>query len=262
VHTQLGAYYAQYSYAPSDRILNGFIQAEVGLYDYASISKDPLGLALFGAGDAQARAMVPRYDTGAWSLYDQFEESSLSYHELVTEFLKHLCERTRKGQPFVEAPQPPPPTTTTGTATTEATTTATTTPTPPTGGTGTTGAPPASEPKPIVGDSIYCTTAQRFEEDLATPPAISLLSTTLPTSARAGVRMSLSKISTVHLVVRRGGRVIWTNSATVSRGAPRLLWVTPARPGTYEITLTAADLAGNFQTAHGTVRLAKGAKGN
>ncbi|HET9469581.1 MAG TPA: D-glucuronyl C5-epimerase family protein, partial [Usitatibacter sp.] len=101
VHTHLGAYYAQYSYAPADRILNGFIQADVGLYDYASISKDPLGLALFDAGDAQARAMVPHYDTGAWSLYDQFEESSLSYHELLTEFLKHLCERTRKGEPVV-----------------------------------------------------------------------------------------------------------------------------------------------------------------
>ncbi|HEX4563434.1 MAG TPA: hypothetical protein VH115_03170, partial [Solirubrobacteraceae bacterium] len=140
--------------------------------------------------------------------------------------------------------------------------------TPATGGTsatgsGTTAAPPASKPaQPIAGDQVYCATAQRFEEDLTTPPAVSLLSTTLPTSARAGVRMSLSKISTVHLIVRHGGRVIWTNSATVSRGTPRLLWVTPAKPGTYEITLSAMDLAGNFQTAHGTVRLARGAKGN
>ena len=76
------------------------------------------------------------------------------------------------------------------------------------------------------------------------------------------MRMWLSKISRVHLVVRRSGRVIWTNSATVSRGTPRVLWVTPSKPGTYEITLAASDLAGNFQTAHGTVRLAKGAKGN
>jgi hypothetical protein len=107
VRTARGAHYAEYSYAPADRILNGFIQALVGLYDYASISKDPLGLALFQAGDAEARAEVPRYDTGAWSLYDQFGESSLGYHELLTEFLQHLCERTRKGSPLAAAGGPP-----------------------------------------------------------------------------------------------------------------------------------------------------------
>jgi hypothetical protein len=252
VATHLGAYYAQYSYAPSDRVLNGFIQANVGLYDYAAISKDPLGLALFEAGDAQARAMVPRYDTGAWSLYDQFEESSLNYHELLTEFLQHLCERTRKGEPVA--------------ATTNGAGTGGTGGTGATGGTGSTGptgatGPPA-EPQPIAGDAIYCTTAQHFEEDLSTPPAIALLSTSLPTSARAGVRMSLSKVSTVRLVVRRSGRVVWTNSATVARGQPRLLWVTPSKAGAYAIALTATDLAGNVETASGSVTLARGAKGN
>src|SRR5262249_45163219 len=103
VRTAVGAHYAEYSYAPTDRILNGFIQALVGLYDYTSISKDPLGLALFQAGDAEARAEVPRYDTGAWSLYDQFGESSLGYHELLTEFLQHLCERPRRGPPLAAA---------------------------------------------------------------------------------------------------------------------------------------------------------------
>ena len=98
-----GALYAQYSFAPRDRILNGFIQSLVGLYDYTSLTKDPLGLSLFEAGDAQARVLVPRYDTGSWSLYDQFGESSLSYHELLTEFLQHLCERTRKGPPLGSA---------------------------------------------------------------------------------------------------------------------------------------------------------------
>jgi hypothetical protein len=56
------------------------------------------GLQLFEAGDAEARA-TPHYDTGAWSMYDQFGESDLNYHELLTEFLQHLCERTRKGEP-------------------------------------------------------------------------------------------------------------------------------------------------------------------
>jgi hypothetical protein len=100
---------------------------------------------------------------------------------------------------------------------------------------------------------LYCTTAQRFKDDLSTPPAISLLSRTLPGGARAGVQFSLSKISSVKLNVRRGGRVVWSNSATVEHGRPRLLWVTPASGGTFTVTLTATDLAGNFATANGTI---------
>ena len=81
----------------------------MGLYDYTSITKDPLGLKLFEAGDAEARAEVPHYDTGDWSLYDQYGESDLNYHELLTEFLQHLCERTRKGPPLATpAPAPRP----------------------------------------------------------------------------------------------------------------------------------------------------------
>ena len=59
----------------------------------------------------------------------------------------------------------------------------------------------------------------------------------------------------VRLTVRQGSRVIWTNSATVGRGHPKLLWVTPSRPGSYAIGLTATDLAGNFSTASGTIVL-------
>jgi hypothetical protein len=226
VRTAAGANYAEYTYAPSDRILNGFIQALVGLYDYASITKDPLGLALFEAGDAEARAEVPRYDTGAWSLYDQYGESTLNYHELLTEFLEHLCQRTRKGPPFTTAappaptpaPQPAPPAPGTGGAT---------------GGTGGASAArvPARSaastagPGPIAGDQIYCTTAQRFREDLRTPPVITLLTTTLRGGTRAGVQMSLSKVSTVGMVIHQGARVVWTNSATVGGGEPQGGWV-------------------------------------
>jgi hypothetical protein len=253
-----GSLYAEYTYAPTDRILNGFIQALVGLYDYTSITKDLLGLQLFEAGDAQARAEVPRYDTGAWSLYDQYGESSLNYHELLTEFLQHLCERTRRGLPFtppVAPPASPPPTATP------------TSPPAPSGGSpatggspsGTAGAASASHASlaqtgtGIAADQLYCATAQRFGAYMRTPPSISLVSRKLPAGARAGVQMSLSKISSVALTVRQGARVVWQNSATVERGKPRLLWVTPAKGGTFTVTLTATDLAGNFSTATGTV---------
>ncbi len=249
VRTPAGSLYAEYTYAPSDRILNGFIQALVGLYEYTSITQDPLGLQLFEAGDAEARVEVPLYDTGGWSLYDQFGESNLNYHELVTEFLQHLCERSRKGEPAPPPAGPPP-----GSAAPPSQ------PATPAGsqGTGGTSATSASAHlaqagMPIAADQIYCTTAQRFSADLTTPPAIALLSRKLRGGTRAGVQMSLSKISSVQLVVRSGSRVVWRNSATVEHGKPRLLWLTPAKGGTFSVTLTATDMAGNFATASGTI---------
>jgi hypothetical protein len=253
VKTAAGAMYAEYTYAPNDRILNGFIQSLVGLYDYTSITQDPLGLSLFEAGDAEARAIVPLYDTGAWSMYDQFGESDLNYHELLTEFLQHLCERTRNGPPITPVA---PPTTSTPT-----TTPTTTTPSPATtttnGGvspaTSALRARVAQTATQIPGDQIYCTTAQHFTADLRTPPVISLLSRKLTGGTRAGVQFSLSKISTVRLTVRTGSKVVWTNSATIERGKPRILWITPAKGGTFSVELTATDLAGNFSTTTGTV---------
>jgi hypothetical protein len=248
VKTSAGSMYAEYTYAPSDRILNGFIQSLVGLYDYTSITKDPLGLALFEAGDAEARAIVPQYNTGAWSMYDQFGESDLNYHELLTEFLQHLCERTRKGPPLQPASSAPPTTTTT--TTTAAPPATATTPSTNTGGAT---AQTAQASTQIAGDQIYCTTAQSFTADLHTPPVISLLSKTLAGGTRAGVQLSLSKIATVSLTVRQGSKVVWSNSAELERGKPRLLWVTPAKGGTFTVELTATDLAGNFATTNGTI---------
>ncbi|HEY0517154.1 MAG TPA: D-glucuronyl C5-epimerase family protein [Solirubrobacteraceae bacterium] len=249
VTAKAGAGYAQYSYAPSDRILNGFIQAVVGLYDYTSITKDPLGLKLFEAGDAAARAQVPHYDTGAWSLYDQYGESSLSYHELLTEFLQHLCERTRKGAPVAAATTPPPSGTTTPTTTNPTTTT----PVGAGGGTAPSAHAAATASTQIAGDEIYCTTAQRFSGYLRTPPVVSLLSTKLKGGTRAGLKISLSKISTVTWTIHRNGRTVYTNRATLEGGKPRLLWLTPAAGGTFTVTLTAGDLAGNFSSSTGTI---------
>ena len=50
---------------------------------------------LFAAGNAQAQAELPSFDTGAWSLYQPGVEDTLSYHELVTGFLQQLCTRTQ-----------------------------------------------------------------------------------------------------------------------------------------------------------------------
>jgi hypothetical protein len=92
--TSLGARYLQYSFAPGTDIINAFLQSLIGLYDYAQVSGSPLAKQLFAAGDAQAQAELPRFDTGAWSLYQPGVEDTLSYHQLVTGFLDDLCAHT------------------------------------------------------------------------------------------------------------------------------------------------------------------------
>jgi hypothetical protein len=93
VATPVGADYVQYSFNPGLRILNGFIQALNGLYDFAAFANDAEGRALFAAGEAQARVEVPTFDTGAWSLYQPGKESDLGYHKLLRDFLRGLCRR-------------------------------------------------------------------------------------------------------------------------------------------------------------------------
>ncbi|MHB1469195.1 MAG: D-glucuronyl C5-epimerase family protein [Solirubrobacteraceae bacterium] len=237
------AEYVEYSFAPTDRILNGYIQSLNGLYDFTKLTGSQAGQRLFEEGDAEARAQVPSYNTGAWSMYDQHTESDLGYHELLAEFLSDLCGRTREGEPLA----PPAATSTSGSQ----------------GGTGTGTTSAAGGGKPaqaqIAGDGVYCTTAEEFEADIHTPPVLKLLSRKLPDSSRAGVMFSLSKIATISLTVRgKSGKVVATNSATVEGGRPRLLWVTPKGTGSYTISATATSLAGDTASTSGEVTLTKG----
>lgn len=218
-----GAWYLQYTYAPSDHVLNGFIQSLVGLYDYAKLTGDPVGQQLFEAGDAQAREQVPSFDTGAWSKYDQSSESDLGYHDLLTEFLEHLCERTSEGEPLSGRPS------------------------------ATGGSAPGGESGQIAGDEIYCTTASHFKADLKTPPAVQLLTSSVEARERAGVQIRLSKVSTVSMTVTLGGKTVWSNRATVEAGTPRLLWVTPSKAGSYSVAVRARDLAGNEESTSGSI---------
>ncbi len=102
VATPLGAHYLIYSFAPGLHVLNGFVQALNGLYDFAKFANDEEGRVLFAAGEAQLRDELPRFDTGAWSMYSQRRESDLGYHKLVRDFLRNLCNR------LLEAPAQDP----------------------------------------------------------------------------------------------------------------------------------------------------------
>lgn len=89
-----GAHYLIYSFNPRLRVLNGFIQSLVGLYDWGAYANDDVARTLFADGDRVAQREVPVYDTGFWSKYSLERESDLGYHKLVTDFLGSLCERT------------------------------------------------------------------------------------------------------------------------------------------------------------------------
>ena len=94
VKTALGTRFLQYTFAPRISIINAFLQTLIGLYAYAHVSGNQEAQQLFAAGNAEAEAEVPSFDTGAWSLYQPGVEDDLSYHELVTGFLQQLCSLT------------------------------------------------------------------------------------------------------------------------------------------------------------------------
>src|SRR5215211_3675065 len=96
VPSRWGAYYAQYSFAPTYRIINGFVQALNGLWDAWHSLGDAHAGQLFEAGDRDARRALPRFDLGHWSRYSNRREiSNLNYHVLLRDFLSGLCRRTR-----------------------------------------------------------------------------------------------------------------------------------------------------------------------
>jgi hypothetical protein len=200
-----GDHYAMYSFAPSLRILNGFIQSLIGLYDYARLSQDPEGTRLFAAAETEARFETPLYDTGAWSLYSRgtsTHESTLSYHDLLEGFLANLCTRTKV--------------------------------------------------------DVYCTTADHFVAYKSVPPQLAVHSKTMRGGRYGRVRFDLSKISNVTLTITRAGKVVASRPfGAVGYGKRTFGWQVPRRRGTYDVQLSATDLAGNSASAATTVRVLK-----
>ena len=95
VPTTLGVRFLQYTFAPSLLIINADLQTLIGLYAYGSVSGNTTAQTLFAQGSAEAMAVLPSFNTGAWSLYQPGVEDDLSYHVLVTGFLQQLCTLTQ-----------------------------------------------------------------------------------------------------------------------------------------------------------------------
>jgi hypothetical protein len=97
VKTPVGTRYVEYTFdpAPGDQVLNAFLQSLIGLDDFARTSGSPLAAELFAAGNGDAQAELPQFDTGSWSLYKPGVPDTLAYHEFVTGLLQQLCAITR-----------------------------------------------------------------------------------------------------------------------------------------------------------------------
>jgi len=90
-----GDHFLMYSFSPGLRIFNGELQAVSGIGELAALFRDRRAHRLFRRGERGARAMVAASDTGAWSLYSYAgREATLSYHQLIEEFLGNMCAHT------------------------------------------------------------------------------------------------------------------------------------------------------------------------
>jgi hypothetical protein len=77
-------------------VLNAHLQAVVSVEDYALLLEDPAGLELAGQLRSSAAALLPKFDTGAWTLYALgANESTLDYQRYVVSLLKRIGARNK-----------------------------------------------------------------------------------------------------------------------------------------------------------------------
>ncbi|MEY2515499.1 MAG: hypothetical protein QOJ89_2857 [bacterium] len=263
-NTPVGAHYLIYSFAPSLRVLNAFTQAVNGLHDFALLANDVEGRALFAAGEAQLRAELGAYDTGAWSRYSLQREADLSYHKLARDFLENLCTRLEEdaarpaaapaGAPAAGAPPAGAPVTGAPPAGAPATGA------PPTGG-ALPGSPAPPSVQPVLADPTpYCAAATRFTSYLRQPPVVALASRRARAGKRAVLKLTLSKPAYVKLAVVRGGRTVAVLNARLGSGRRALVWSRPRTAGEYTVMLRATDLAGNVGSARGELEVLRAAR--
>jgi hypothetical protein len=76
-------------------VLNAQLQAALSVGDYATIAGNAAATTMAARLTAAARAMLPKFDTGYWSLYSlRGDESPLAYHDYVIGLLRKLGART------------------------------------------------------------------------------------------------------------------------------------------------------------------------
>lgn len=225
VRTAAGTNYLQYSYAPKLTIVNGFTQSLNGLHDFATLANDADGRALFSAGEAHLRSVLPAFDTGAWSLYSRVGgdgiESDLGYHKVLRDFLIGLCDRLKDDRQRGHLAQVQAPT-----------------------------------DDPVPDPKLYCDTAADFTADLHAKPKLVLTPPARPLRAKrdAHVAYTLDKVSTVTITATRAGRVVLSRTARLGHGKHDVS-LKPAQAGPLVVRVSATDLAGNGSATAATIHV-------
>ena len=80
-------WFEEYIVFPPTHILNGFIWASWGVYDYFLATEDPVAQRLFNQAVETLAANLHQYDAGFWSLYEQ---SGTRLKMLASPFYHHL----------------------------------------------------------------------------------------------------------------------------------------------------------------------------
>jgi hypothetical protein len=96
-------WFEEYIVSPPTHILNGFIWALWGLYDYALATKEQSARELFDRGVRTLLHNLNRYDLGFWSLYEQSGTNlpmvaSMFYHRLHIVQLRVMYRLTNEQQ--------------------------------------------------------------------------------------------------------------------------------------------------------------------
>jgi len=94
-------WFEEYIVSPPTHILNGFIWASWGVYDYFLATGEPIAGELFRQAVRTLSANLRRYDVGFWSLYEQSGTrlkmlASPFYHQLHIVQLKVLYRLTKE----------------------------------------------------------------------------------------------------------------------------------------------------------------------
>ncbi len=85
---------ALYSFDRSP-VLNAQLQTAISIADYAASAERPAAAAFAARMTAAAKTLLPKFDTGYWSLYSlKGDESSIGYHDYVIDLLRKLSVRT------------------------------------------------------------------------------------------------------------------------------------------------------------------------
>ncbi|MCW2926898.1 MAG: D-glucuronyl C5-epimerase domain protein [Thermoleophilia bacterium] len=87
---ETGSFYAMYSFAPGQRILNGHLQSLLNVNRYAKASGSVEAKLVVERGIAGVMPLLAKFDTGAWSNYQPGQEAELGYHEFQTSQLVKL----------------------------------------------------------------------------------------------------------------------------------------------------------------------------